>query len=180
MQARRVLSLVAIGATALISANAAQAAGNSASTTANINARVAAAISILKTADMSFGDFTNDVAACTLVLSPSTGAVSVTAGACSPLAGGANPAAAAGFTVNGEGNHKFSVTLPGANVTLSDGAGHTLTVNTFTMNPVGAPAGVLQLAVGTTTFNVGASLTTVANQVAGNYTGTFSVTVTYQ
>lgn len=180
MKTPRILALALIGTGALVSANAAQAAGNTASTTANITARVATAISINKTADMSFGDFTNDTAACTLVLSPSLGTVSVSTGACSPLAGGANPSAAAAFTVNGDTNHKFSVTLPGLSVTLSDGGGHTMTVNAFTMNPPGTPAGVLQLAAGTTSFTVGATLTTAANQTTGNYTGNFSVTVTYE
>ncbi len=50
-----------------------------------------------------------------------------------------------------------------------------MTVNNFTHDAGGAPA----LTAGADTFNVGADLTVALGQVAGAYTGTFTVTVNY-
>ena len=60
-------------------------------------------------------------------------------------------------------------------MTLTSG-GDTVTVDTFTDDT----AGTGTLAGGSDSFNVGATLNLGANQPAGNYTGTYTVTVEYQ
>jgi spore coat protein U-like protein len=51
-----------------------------------------------------------------------------------------------------------------------------MTVNAFTSTPSGT--GTFNSG-GTATLNIGATLAVGANQTAGSYTGTFSVTVDY-
>lgn len=92
----------------------------------------------------------------------------------------AGPGAAASFNVSGEPNLSYAITY-GAGV-LSDGAGNTVTVDTFTDSKGGL--GTLT-AAGTDSFNVGATLNLAPLQPAGSYStengGTrFSVTVNYQ
>lgn len=95
------------------------------------------------------------------------------------LAAGAGTAAT--FNVSGEQSLSYVISY-GSGV-LSDGLGNTMSVNNFTDNRAGV--GTLS-AVGTDTFNVGATLTLYPLQPAGNYStanagGTpYSVTVNYQ
>jgi type 1 fimbria pilin len=51
-----------------------------------------------------------------------------------------------------------------------------MTVDTFTSNPSGTGT----LSGGAQTLNVGATLHVAGAQAAGNYTGTYNVTVAYQ
>ncbi len=88
------------------------------------------------------------------------------------LAGGTPQAAS--FTVNGEGTSAYTITLP-ASATISDGGGNNMTVNNFTHDAGASPA----LTAGADTFSVGADLVIGAGQVAGAYTGSFTVTVNY-
>lgn len=88
-----------------------------------------------------------------------------------------NTGAAAQFSISGDVDFTYSITLPAdGTVTLSDGAGHSMNVNSFTSSPLLTgqlnPAGSQQLAVGAT-LNVG------SNQPAGGYSGGFIVTVNY-
>jgi hypothetical protein len=60
-------------------------------------------------------------------------------------------------------------------LTFQTTGGTTMTVDNFTSNPSGTGT----LAGGTQTLSVGARLNVGAGQVAGDYTGEFSVTVAY-
>ncbi len=85
------------------------------------------------------------------------------------------------FTVGGTPSAGFDITLPTDPVTLDattgEGAGTaTMTVNTFTSNPSGS--GTIG-ATGSTPLNIGASLNIAVNQVSGDYSGTYDVTVVY-
>jgi len=106
----------------------------------------------------------------TVVMTPA-GARSATGGTTLGNAGGA---AAAAFNVTGQGNATYSITLP-ASTTVTSGA-NSMTVDTFTSNPSGT--GTLS-AGGSQALTVGATLHVGASQATGTYTGTFSVTVTY-
>ncbi|MET0980850.1 MAG: DUF4402 domain-containing protein [Telluria sp.] len=82
-----------------------------------------------------------------------------------------------GLTGHGGGNHKeVKITLPpNGTVRLTSGA-HSMAVDTFVSSPETLPS----IPNGGTTLSVGATLVVAPNQPAGDYSGTFSVTVNYQ
>jgi hypothetical protein len=141
--------------------------GHAASATANASATVIAAIAVSKTADMNFGSVVPTASAGTVALS--------TAGAVTSTLTTTGAHSAAAFNVTGGANEAYSIALP-SSASLSDGASHTMTVNTFTSS---AGASSTLNGSGTSSFTVGATLQVGANQVAGAYTGTFQVTVAY-
>jgi hypothetical protein len=83
---------------------------------------------------------------------------------------------AAEFTVTGLANATYAITLPESINISETGGTTTMTVDNFTSNPSGT--GTLA-ANGEQTLSVGARLNVDAGQVAGDYTGEFSVTVAY-
>lgn len=86
---------------------------------------------------------------------------------------------AASFAVTGDSTLTYDITLPtNGTVNITTGIGdatRTMAVSDFISNPTGTGA----LTAGAQTLLVGATITTVASQVAGIYTGSFSVTVQY-
>jgi len=80
------------------------------------------------------------------------------------------------FTVGGEPNATYAITLPDDVTVTLTGAGDPMAVTDFVSSPVGT--GTLS-GGGLQTLYVGATLNVGAAQVAGVYTGTFDVTVTY-
>lgn len=84
---------------------------------------------------------------------------------------------AASFIVTGEETLTYVITLP-ETVNITTGAAsetEIMAVNSFVSNPSGT--GVLT--GGTQTLLVGATITTVASQVIGDYTGNFIIIVEY-
>ncbi len=123
-------------------------------------------------ANLSFGSFLAGSGG-TVVVSPA-GARSQTGGV---LLLGQGPGAAAQLNVVGTANATYSITLPDNNtVTLSDGNGHAMTVNSFVSSP---PATGTLSAGGTQSIRIGATLIVGANQAPGGYSGAFNVTVNY-
>jgi hypothetical protein len=157
-------------AVASLSAGSAFAQSNSASTSASASARVVAAIALSNTAALNFGDVVAGGSLGTVVMT-SAGARSATGGT---TLGNTNSAAAAGFTVTGVSGSTYAISLPGSNITVGDGGGHSMTVDTWTGSKASGT-----LSSGTDTFTVGGTLHVAASQVAGSYTGTFSVSVNY-
>jgi hypothetical protein len=149
-------------------------AQQTASATATASATIITPISISKTADMNFGNIAVSASAGgTVVLAPAgtrstTGSVSLPATTGSP--------AAAAFTVTGQGNYTYAITLP-STATLTDGASHNMTAGTFTSNPSSTGT----LSSGTQNITVGATLTVAAAQTPGTYatSSPFTVTVNY-
>jgi hypothetical protein len=137
-----------------------RAASNS-STTANATATVIASITIVKASDLVFGN-----------ASPGDGAKPVAPGS-------VENAENASFTVSGQPNTAYTITLP-ASATMATGAGgvnQTIAVSAFTSFPantgtIGAGGSQLLL-VGATRAAIGAA------QVAGAYSGSFTVQVAY-
>lgn len=78
------------------------------------------------------------------------------------------------FTVSSSGATSFSVALPNT-ITLSSGNNNLSVTDTTSSCSGGCSVG----AGGSTSFGVGGTLTVPANAPVGNYTGTYSVTVTY-
>ncbi|MGB9082212.1 MAG: DUF4402 domain-containing protein, partial [Desulfuromonadaceae bacterium] len=104
------------------------------------------------------------------------GARSVTSGSIVLL--NMNPTAhSAAFNVTGDANVQYTITLPVNGEVSLAGPGAAMAVGSFTSNPTSA--GTLNSG-GTGTIAVGATLTVGSNQVPGSYSGSFSVTVTYQ
>jgi hypothetical protein len=154
----------------LLSAGSAFAQLNTASASANANARVVAAITLNKTADLNFGDVVAGGTLGTVVMS-TVGARTVTGGT---TLGNANGAAVAAFTVGGVASATYAISLPSGATTISSG-GNNMTVDTWT----GSKATGTLSAGGSDNFTVGGTLHVAANQAAGSYTGTFSVSVNY-
>jgi hypothetical protein len=138
---------------------------------ATASATIMSAIGISKTIDMSFGNVIAPTADKTVILS--------TAGVRSGTATfGPGGGAAASFDVTGDANATFSITLPGdSDVTIVDGTNN-MTVTLFNSAAAAGTQGTLS-GTGTQTLLVGAQLNVAANQVPGNYSGTFNVTVAY-
>ena len=81
------------------------------------------------------------------------------------------------FNVTGDSNAKFSITLPESTILTTTTAGATaMTVDNFVHSAGTSP----QLSSGIASFKVGATLNVGAEQKAGDYTGTFTVTVAYE
>ena len=165
-----------IGATLHLAVN--QAAGSYSGTvdltcdgfsdTANVTITIAAAISISAVGDMDFGTMAPTGTAGTVTVAPAGVRTSVDV----DLLGGVPSAAS--FDVTGEPGQAYSITLP-SSATLTSG-GNTMAVDTFT-HDAGVPPKLS--AGGSDTFNVGATLNVGATQVAGTYSGIFTVTVNY-
>jgi hypothetical protein len=157
----------------LLAASTVHAAGNTATATANANARIISPITIAKTTDLNFGDVIAGTGGTVVVDSASvrtsTGGVAL---------GSATGVSAAAFNVTGATNATYTIQLPTTAVTLNGPvAGNTMTVTNFTSNPA-LTAGALG-ATGAQALLVGGTLNVASAQPIGAYTGTFSVTVTY-
>lgn len=85
--------------------------------------------------------------------------------------------AAAQFTVSGDPNATYTIQLPGNDFVKLTGPGADMLINDFTSTPSGA-GGQLG-AGGSQTLSVGGTLSVGSDQVPGDYSGTFSVTVNY-
>ena len=141
-----------------------------ASATANSTVTILAPVTITKTADLVFGTVSAGTTAGTVVMS--------TAGARSATGGAALSSTATGgtakFNLTGNSNSTFSITLPSS--TSLTGPGTAMTLNAFTSTP--SSTGTFN-GSGSATLAVGGTLSIGANQTAGSYTGSFSVTVDY-
>ena len=144
---------------------------NATTATANSTATVVTPIAITKNLDMLFGKFIAGTGGS--VVLGTDGSRAATSGVMLFTQGSSQNAAS--FAVSGEGSYTYGITLPPNNVSLSDGASHTMTVGSFVSNPSGT--GILT--AGAQTLLVGGTLTVSSAQAPGNYTGSFSVSVDY-
>lgn len=137
--------------------------------------RILKPMTITKDLDLRFGTVVTGNAAGTVVIGI-TGAAVRNLGTYTDIVTGADSFGAAQFTVRGTPNERFGVSLPVVNVLLT-GPGTSLIVNAFTTNH---DSSVDRLnGLGNKIILVGATLNIPANQLAGAYSGTFSVTVSY-
>lgn len=151
--------------------------GQTSSTVTNIgiDAKVIAPISASNTGStkLNFGTISRSSVAGTVIIS-ADGQRSSTGGA-SILT--TSLFSAAPFTVTGENSAGFNLTLPDNDDVKMTRTGGTeeMEVTSFTHN-----SGLVLSSSGTATFSVGATLNLDVDQVAGDYTGSFSVTIAYQ
>lgn len=134
-----------------------------ASTTGNAIQQVVAAISITNVSDLDFGS------------APQGDALKVVA------PGAAENAENGSFTVTGEANTAYTISLPAdGTVTMTTGAGganETIAVSSFTSSP--SATGLLD-GTGNQSLFVGATRAALgASQAPGAYTATYTVTVVY-
>ena len=147
-------------------------AQNQASVSANATATIVKSISIEKNADLQFGKI---IAASTAgqVQIQTDGSRTIAAGNVVLFNQGSDHQAAA-FKTIGSPNATYSLSFP-SSVSLTGPTGSVpMTIEDF----VHSAGGTLS-ASGEETFNVGATLNVGANQAAGEYAGTFSVTAAY-
>ena len=172
------LCAAALSTTLFFCAASSNTASAQATATASASATIVTPISIAKTADMNFGNVAvNTSNNGTVVLAPA-GSRTATGGVTLPATVG-SPAAAS-FTVSGEANYTYAITLPSSTITLAETSNpsNQMSAGTFTSTP--SATGTLS-ASGSQVLSVGATLNVAANQAAGTYTTTqdFDVTVNY-
>lgn len=138
--------------------------------------RILTPMTITKDLDLRFGTVVLTGNAAGTVVIGHTGANVRNLGPFTDIVTGADSFGAAQFTVRGTPNERFGVSLPDVDVLLT-GPGTSLIVNTFTTNH---DSSVDRLnGLGEKIILVGATLHIPANQTGGAYSGTFSVTVSY-
>lgn len=158
---KRALTGAAIAALAF-NASVAEAA----TTTATAKARILAPLTIANTSDLDFGTIVSGTGASTVAVS-SAGAVSCGTGlTCLGTTSAAN------FNLGGTSGANVTISVP-ASVNLTSGA------NSMTAT-LASSAASLTLGASGGSFQVGGTLSVAANQAAGSYTGTFTVTANYQ
>ena len=167
---RRILAataaIAAVGAITTLSTET-----RAASTTANASATIVSPIAIATAGNLNFGNMSAGSAASVVRVS-TAGGRSLVSGDATLITGGTIQAAS--FTVTGEASTGYDITLP-ASVVITAGANN-MTINTFTDSATGSDT---LDGTGNGAFTVGADLQVGIAQVAGAYTGTFSVTVNY-
>jgi hypothetical protein len=151
---------------------AAPAAAGAATQTATGQASILSPLSVLKNADLDFGELIVTGSGTALV-DPLAGSLTTTGG----VTKAGTAAHAAQFTGTGSKNSVVHIRVPTAPITVTRvGGTETMTVSNWTLD---APANLKVPANDIFNFAVGATLNVGAAQVAGTYAGTFQVTVQY-
>lgn len=158
----RSLALAAVSIAVGLGAHQALAA----TVSGHANATIVSAVNLTESTPMNFGFVIPGASAGTLVVSPAGGTTPTNVTYL-------NGAAAGAWNVTGTSGQPMVVTFDTSD--LLAGPGPSMTIDTFTTD---APA---TFTSGSVNFHVGATLhvDTAANQTAGNYSGTYSVTVNY-
>jgi hypothetical protein len=164
--------LLSITAATIASASIYSFSGSAVAADGTATVTVQQALSITDASiDLAFGTVISPAAAETVTIAPNgtvTGSLTTT-----------GTTTAGVFTVSGEDTKEYVVTVPSADVTLTDGGTNTIIVNAFTYD-AGLGVGVNGEAVSTgAPLNIGATLNVGADQAAGDYSGTYVVTVNY-
>ena len=139
--------------------------------TASTTAVLVTPISITKVTDMHFGTVAASATGGQVALDYADGRTA-TGGASLPA--GSTTQKTAVFTVNGEGNSGFSISVPSSSITLTGSVSGSMTVSGFTCD-LGSSS---TLASGTKTLKVKATLNVPANAAAGTYTNASDLAVT--
>ena len=161
---------IALAIAAMFASTTAEAATQ----TSNGRVRMVRPIIINLTRDLDFGSLVIATTAGRATVNPRTDARTRTGGV--TLLGGGTPGAAR-FVVSGTPSRPVQVTLgPRPTLTRSGGT-ETMTMTALTMN--GGVNRTLN-AAGTLDLRIGGTLAVAANQAAGIYAGTFTVTVDYR
>jgi hypothetical protein len=139
--------------------------------TASTTAVLVTPISITKVTDMHFGTVAASATAGTVVLDYADGR---TASGGVSMPAGSSTQKTAVFTVNGEGNSSFAITLPTSGITLTGSVTGSMTVSDFACD-LGTTA---TLSSGISTLKVKATLNVPANAASGTYSNASGLAVT--
>jgi hypothetical protein len=139
--------------------------------TASTSATIITPIAITKDVNLNFGNVAVSPTLGGTVVLPTSGARTKTGGVTLPVVTGT--VTPASFTVTGEGNSTYSITLPSSAITLTSASG-SMTVENFISNPSNTGT----LSNGTQEIKVGATLNVGAAQPAGTYTNQSGLFVT--
>lgn len=141
---------------------------------ASATAKIIAPIALTNPTALNFGAIIPSASAGTAILSTAN-ARSITGGV---TLGNSTGVAAASFNVSGQANATYAITLPADNaVKLSNGTPADDMALSSWNSSLGA-TGTLD-GTGAQNFKVGATVSVAANQTAGNYSATYSVSVNY-
>ena len=181
MKTNRTLKLITL--TAAIFGFAASSFGQSSATASTVtaSATIIAPITITNNTSLNFGVIVPGTTEGSVTL-PADGGTRTTTGGTSVLTSQTGNPTLAAFTVTGQANYTYSITLP-TSIPL-EGGGSSMNVTNFTSS-IGTGIGVAGITIqedGTSTFNVGATIAVGASedQPVGAYTGSFDVTVAYE
>ena len=150
-------------AAAILLAAFANKANSQSTAYASTTAVLVTPIAISKTTDMHFGTIAASATPGTVVLDYADGRT-VTGGVSLPA--GSTTQKTAVFSVTGEGNSSFSISIPTAPITLTGSISGTMTVDNFICDG-GASTTLVN---GSKTLKVKATLNVPSNAVAGVYT----------
>ncbi len=149
-----------------------------ASNGANLGATIVSGVAIRKTADLGFGEIVSSATGGTVAIAAATGERTVMG----VMSGQNSGNSAAVFSVTGQVDYSYALALPTTVITITKTTGSiprsSMTVTDFTSSQTSSNDGGFD--IGTRNFSVGATLYAGANQSSGIYTGSFTVTVTYQ
>ena len=147
------------------------------SATASASATLVEAMAMVKVTDLNFGTMTVPTGASTVVLSTSN--TRTVASGDVTLLSNTPSSSVATFTVTGGGSMSYTITLPNSvTITETTGNTNTMTVSNFTSS---SSNGSYTLdGTGTDLISVGATLSLGTDEIAGTYTGTFTVSVAYE
>lgn len=158
----------------LVSFNA--SSGNDSSVTGTAVANVVRSLDIVENEDLSFGKFVRPASgSSTVTVSASTGLRTFTGSA----VGISSPSPTrASYTVSGEGGRALSISVPSSFVMTRAGGG-SLTITTTNTVPASPTLSGSSGVGGSLTFYVGGSMPVTSSTSPGAYSGTFTITATY-
>jgi hypothetical protein len=168
---KQLFSMAAILLIAILSNNVMAQTSATSNASNNALATIISPITIAAGVDLSFGDIIKGAGDVTVA---TDGTRTINAAMKSGLQLGTITAAT--FIVTGEEAYTYDITLPDdSTVKLSLLSADDMAVTNFVSDPDGSST----LTSGDNTIKVGAKLTVAADQLAGDYVGTFQVTVAY-
>lgn len=147
-------------------------------TDAQASATIITKITLAKVTDMSFGEIVANTVSTDVSLGL-TNNLSIESGTGKATLFPGTSGTTATFSTTGEAGRNYAITLPANNtITLAGPTGSTpMQVNNFMTSTL---TGNAINTSGEGDFSVGAVLTVGANQLAGDYSGNYAVTVTYE
>lgn len=155
-------------ASALFGAATAHAAPGAASG----KAVIVAPLSVVASGNLDFGSLVSGPTTGTVTINPTTGARTTTGG----VTGTGAAFQPATFVAAGIINRLMVIAIPGSPITLTNGTGGSMTVSNWQLD---GPTIRLMPGTGVATLRVGGRLNVGANQAAGDYSGSYSITVVY-
>lgn len=170
---KNITKLFAI-AIAIIGFSATSFAQGTSTKSASASAKIVESLVLTNTVPLNFGTMTVPTSAATVTIAP--GGVRTSSGTLSLLTI-APVSTDATYTVAGDKNATYVVTLPADGVVSIVSGSNSMTINSFKLT--GDLTTRTLSGAGNDTFDVGATLGLASGQAAGSYIGSFDVTVAY-